>query len=129
YYALTQVYINFSQEYIKQNEFQNARESLSKALINAEKSQDIIREAAVWNMFGLYYKALSYKDSTVYALEKGLHLSKESGNKRNILLAYEELANYYQLIGDSKLALAFFSEAYTLKDVVYSESKTTVAQH
>src|SRR5690606_10336548 len=128
YHALTQTHINFSWDYTTLKQFKKARTHLSKALFFAEKSDDKIRQAAAWNAFGYYYKNTGQTDSVTFALEKGLQLSLEAENKRNALVAYQELSNHYHNIGNIKLAFENLNNAYNLKDSIFNESKIQLAQ-
>jgi signal transduction histidine kinase len=126
--SLTQTYINYAWDNTDLKQFQKARSYLDQALIYGEKSGDKIRQAGVWNAFGYYYNKSNQKDSASYALEKGLGLSLQSDNKRNALIAYQELANHYQSVGDEKNALQYLNKAYKLKDIIFEETKIHHAQ-
>lgn len=126
--SLTQTYINYGWDYTDLKQPHKARKYLSKALFHAEKSDDKIRQAGVWNAFGYYYNNVGYTDSVTYALEKGLQISLESENKRNALVAYKELSNHYQKTGNTKLAFDNLNKAYTLKDSIFDELKIQLAQ-
>lgn len=128
FHALTQTHINFAWDYTDLKQFNEAKNHLSKALLYSEKSGDVIRQAGVWNAFGYYYNKAGIKDSVTHALQKGLELSMQSGNKRNALTAHQELSNHYQNIGNNALALENLQKAYALKDSIFNESKIQLAQ-
>jgi signal transduction histidine kinase len=128
YQALTQTHINFAWDYTDLKQFKKARKHLGKALYFAEKSDDKIRQAGTWNVLGYYYKSVGHIDSVTYALEKGLELSLEAENKRNALVAYQELSNHYQNIGKTNLALEYLTKAFKIKDIIFDESKIQLSQ-
>lgn len=128
YHALTQTHINFAWDYTDLKQFHKARPHLARALYYAEKSEDKIRQAGAWNVAGYYYRNVGYTDSVVFALEKGLQLSLQAENKRNALVAYQELSSHYQHAGNTKLALQYLTEAYRLKDGIFDEAKIQLAQ-
>ncbi len=128
WHALTQTHINFAWDHTDLKQFNTARTHLTKALGYAKKSDDKIRQSGVWNVFGYYYRNAGYPDSIVYALERGLELSLEAGSKRNALVAYQELSDYYQTQGDLKLALHYLNKAYSVKDSIFDETKIQQAQ-
>lgn len=128
YVSLTQTYINYGWDYTDLKQFGKARNYLTKAMLYAEKSGDKIRQAGVWNTLGYYYKNAGRNDSVAYALEKGLHLSLEAKNKRNTLIAYQELASHYQTTGNTKPALDYLNKAFQLKDSIFEETKIQQAQ-
>lgn len=126
--SLTQTYINYGWDYTDLKQFHKAKNYLNKALFHAQKSNDKIRQAGVWNAFGYYYKNIGIPDSIVHSLERGLQLSLEAENKRNALVAYQELASHYQSAGNIKLALEYLNKAYSLKDSIFEEAKIQQAQ-
>lgn len=126
--SLTQTYINYGWDYTDLKKYKIARKYLDKALYHAELSKDKIRQAGVWNTLGYYYKNAGYKDSITYALEKGLQYSLEAENKRNVLIAYKELANHYQSIGKQNLAFEYLNKAFLLKDSIFEKTKIQQTQ-
>ena len=126
--ALTQTYINYGWDLTDLKQFQKARDYLNKALFHANKSNDRIRQAGAWNALGYYYKNIGHTDSVAYALEQGLHLSIESENKRNALIAYQELSDHYHNTGNPELAFLNLNKASKLKDSIFNESKIQLAQ-
>ncbi len=128
YHALCQTNINYAWDYTDLKRFNKARYHLTKAMDYAIKSDDKIREAGVWNVYGYFYKNAGYIDSVAYALDKGLKLSLEAKNKRNALIAYKELSSHYQTLGNYKLAFENINKALQLKDSIFDESKLQLAQ-
>ena len=126
--ALTQTYINFGWDYTDLKKFSLARNYLKKAMTEADKSNEKIRQSGVWNALGHYYQNRGYTDSIAIALQMGLQLSLDAGNNRNALIAYQKLSEHYKKSNNNKEALEYLQKAYALKDTILNEEKQKKTQ-
>ncbi|MDR0437020.1 MAG: AraC family transcriptional regulator [Bacteroidales bacterium] len=104
---MPRIYLNIGNIYFRFNKFDIAKSYYANAL---KLSQDSISIVAILNNLGSTELRNNNLDSAFYFLNKALYISKQHGDAflPNVL---DNLASYYQKVGQHDLALYYFRSA------------------
>lgn len=114
-------YNSIGKVYIKQQQFNDARVIIEKALKKALKIGDQFYIASSYINLGWAQKHLKQNDLSESNLKKGLILAQNYGLKSSIVEAQKHLSDVYELTNRPNLALSVYRDAVDLERTIAND--------
>lgn len=111
------------------NQPDSARHHLQEAsrLLKGQDSTFVLIDAIITQSYGYFYEHQLQYDSALYYYHDALNLAYKTNMPERVRLAYESLANVYQLAGDHENALDFRTKYIHIDDSLKRAEKKALS--